>query len=135
MMICPECKGTGVAETIGGFDRPCDACHGEQSRPTMTAPKPASDALVDELRNEGCKNGSGGAYAWNARYLCGKAADRIEQLEARIEALSRQSGEVSEAMVGQRLLVWLGGSRDSLSPETVAALQEIARAMQEARDD
>lgn len=26
---CAECTGTGVAENIGGWARPCDACHGE----------------------------------------------------------------------------------------------------------
>lgn len=26
---CIECCGTGVAENIGGWARPCDACHGE----------------------------------------------------------------------------------------------------------
>jgi len=26
---CTECNGTGVAENIGGWARPCDACHGE----------------------------------------------------------------------------------------------------------
>jgi hypothetical protein len=28
-MKCRECKGTGVAEMIGGYPRPCDACHGK----------------------------------------------------------------------------------------------------------
>jgi hypothetical protein len=28
-MKCGECGGSGVAERIGGYDRPCDACHGE----------------------------------------------------------------------------------------------------------
>jgi hypothetical protein len=27
--ICAECNGKGVAETIAGWGRPCDACHGE----------------------------------------------------------------------------------------------------------
>ena len=85
----------------------------------MTAPEPASDALAALLRS-------------NAEYYTGElqclAADRIEQLEARIEALSRQSGEVSEAMVEAGVKACNG----TLSTFRVAA---IYRAMQEARDD
>ena len=78
----------------------------------MTAPEPASDALVDMIVKRGLSVatlGTPGEIGYQIAHNTAIAA---------IEALTRQSGEVSEAMVGQRLLVWLGGSRDSLSPET-----------------
>ncbi len=30
---CQECNGTGTAELICGYERPCDACHGKGERP------------------------------------------------------------------------------------------------------
>jgi hypothetical protein len=33
---CGECNGTGVAEHIGGWPRPCDACYGEGTRNDRT---------------------------------------------------------------------------------------------------
>ena len=107
----------------------CVGCEGGTVCPGRPTPEPASDALVDMIVKRGLSVatlGTPGEIGYQIAHNTAIAA---------IEALTRQSGEVSEAMVGQRLLVWLGGSRDSLSPETVAALQEIARAMQEARDE
>lgn len=28
-IVCGECRGSGVAEYIGGWARPCDACRGD----------------------------------------------------------------------------------------------------------
>jgi hypothetical protein len=36
---CPECNCTGVAETIGGYDRPCDACSGMGEIRSRAAPR------------------------------------------------------------------------------------------------
>lgn len=33
---CRECNGTGDAERIGGYDRPCDACRGAGRLRAMT---------------------------------------------------------------------------------------------------
>ena len=117
----------------------------DQHRPLkpMTAPEPASDTLVDRLRAAAAQTsatlrsmaeakslrqsdnpeGSADLYEWPTpdQTLEGQAADRIE-------ALSRQSGEVSEAMVEAGVKACNG----TLSTFRVAA---IYRAMQEARDD
>jgi dihydrofolate reductase (trimethoprim resistance protein) len=51
LLPCPECNGTGVAERIGGYDRPCDACSGSGEL-TLFRPTPAPDVgeLVEKLR-------------------------------------------------------------------------------------
>ena len=46
-----------------------------------------SDELVARLRTEHARNGGNGAYAWQSRELCGKAADRIEILTAEVQRL------------------------------------------------
>lgn len=45
------------------------------------------DDLLERLRTEKARNGGQGAYAWNSRELCGKAADRIEALQAEVARL------------------------------------------------
>lgn len=39
---CQECNGTGTAELICGYERPCDACHGKGERPAR------KDRAMDE---------------------------------------------------------------------------------------
>lgn len=39
---CRECNGTGVAEHIGGWPRPCEACYGEgeiRARAALATPE------------------------------------------------------------------------------------------------
>ena len=45
--VCAECRGTGVAEMIGGYERPCDAClgSGEQRVTPTQADRDLFDAL------------------------------------------------------------------------------------------
>ncbi len=45
------------------------------------------DDLLERLRTEKARNGGQGAYAWTSRELCGKAADRIEALQAEVARL------------------------------------------------
>lgn len=42
LKACPECGGKGYAEIIDGYERPCDACQGEETR----APDPRIAALI-----------------------------------------------------------------------------------------
>ena len=53
-------------------------------------PTPADDGLVRRLRDEAERNGGQGSYAWCSRELCGKAADRIEALQAQLANLDGQ---------------------------------------------
>lgn len=109
-MKCEECNGTGVAERIGGYDRPCDVCRGEGEQPTASV-----DAEPVAWMREGPNTGlrvffdtdptRGGpatplyteaqmqARADAARR---EALDRIAALEAKLaekDALLRECGE------------------------------------------
>ncbi len=50
-------------------------------------PAVAPDGLVERLQIEAARNGGQGAYAWSARELCGKAANKIIELQAAIAAM------------------------------------------------
>ena len=71
---CCECNGTGVAEIIGGYERPCDACAGWGE---ISAPIAMTDELVKRLR--------GGLVYWPDKH---EAADIIEAQEAEIARLA-----------------------------------------------
>jgi hypothetical protein len=46
------------------------------------------DDLVERLDVEHTRNGGQGAYAWQARELCGKAAAEIRSLRAEVQRLT-----------------------------------------------
>ena len=56
------------------------------------------DDLLERLRTEKARNGGQGAYAWNSRELCGKAADRIEALQAEVAGLVEANGILEDAL-------------------------------------
>lgn len=91
---CFECSGTGVAERIGGYDRPCDVCRGDGRLPPMTNPKHTdtsrSGDLVERLRGDKytCRENMGcGTMEFCACATMEDAADRIEALTAEVERL------------------------------------------------
>ena len=82
-------------------------------------PKPA---LVERLRIEGIRNGGQGAYAWQARELCGKAADALEAFAEREAA---KDAEIARLNAG-----WQKANADALETATdlraqVAELVEL----------
>lgn len=48
--VCQECGGDGVAETIGGYERPCDGCSGEGGWPANAT---RFDDLPEEEEDHG----------------------------------------------------------------------------------
>ena len=61
-------------------------------------PTPADDGLVRRLRDEAERNGGQGSYAWCSRELCGKAADRIEALQAQLAESKAEVQHVREVI-------------------------------------
>lgn len=59
------------------------------------------DDLLERLRTEKARNGGQGAYAWNSRELCGKAADRIEALQAEVARLRERLRAALPSVVWQ----------------------------------
>jgi hypothetical protein len=109
---CFECSGTGVAERIGGYDRPCDVCRGDGRLPPMTNPKHTdtsrSGDLVERLRGDKytCRENMGcGTMEFCACATMEDAADRIEALTAEVERLR------------ELLDAWLGLAREHLDTE------------------
>lgn len=65
---CQECQGDGVAETIEGWERPCDACHGNGFLFTGRAigGKARADKLTPERRSEIARKAAAARWANNA---------------------------------------------------------------------
>jgi hypothetical protein len=81
---CVECNGTGIAEKIGGYERPCDACHGKGTRLSATV---EVGEMVLGLRQvayvlKSVANGD------DQSQVAGKCASIVEQTVERIERLS-----------------------------------------------
>lgn len=75
--------------------------------------------LVERLRAEHARNGGQGAYAWQSRELCGKAADEIERLEA------------EKAQIVEQIVAWMreeGASYQSPIPREIIA--RVANALE-----
>ena len=51
-IVCGECRGSGIAEYIGGYARPCDGCNGAGGWPSNAKrfddEEEATDRLVDK---------------------------------------------------------------------------------------
>lgn len=92
---CFECSGTGVAERIGGYDRPCDVCRGDGRLAAWTPPMTNPNHTDTSRSGEGIDWGkpdeitaevnlSHPVYIQRPQ----EAADRLEALEAQIDRLA-----------------------------------------------
>jgi len=100
---CSECSGTGVAERIGGYDRPCDVCRGDgrlpARRPPTTNPKHTSSDLVERLRGDWPEILVEKHWMMDSDAIDKQreeAADRIEALTAENERLREALERIAE---------------------------------------
>ena len=99
LMPCIECDGTGDAEYIQGWARPCECCNGTgETSPTTDV---STDGLVERLRDAD----RGSVQRSLGSRIFGEAADRIE-------ALQRSNAEKDEALldIHNRILCPVGPS-------------------------
>jgi hypothetical protein len=111
-----ECNGTGTAELICGYERPCDACHGKGERPARKD-NPMTDELVEQLL---------GPEGDLCAALCSRAADRITALSAEVARLNRlinSTGDHWLALVAVHPVQWEG----AIDAAMEAACNEIKR--------
>ena len=118
---CRECNCTGVAETIGGYDRPCDACSGMGEIRTRAAPRTDGE---DGDHARGCEGR-------NYTCTCGhddRLAARITALSAEVERLTEaynRLGDMALANVGR--LASESGRKDVEIDALAADLQALRR--------
>jgi len=75
-----------------------------------------SSELIERLRDEHARNGGQGAYAWQSRELCGKAAEIIAQLQAELAEAREVPGRIAEYLrdpytVMDNMALWIGKTK------------------------
>lgn len=83
-----------------------------------------SSELIERLRDEYARNGRQGAYAWQARELCGKAAVTIAQLQAELAEVRQTNAEQAT------IIICYEGERDKARAELAEAREVPGRVVE-----
>lgn len=110
---CPECNGTGTAEHIGGYARPCDACHGEG---TINAGR--ATTASETMRGP----------SWEALWALVKAADQAATWIKQVRAIAKT--ELTQSSLPEERGVSPGNRGLSQMRALRAAIRKATAALQ-----